>query len=127
MRRSGYLLEYATRDNPREPLADIMGQIHDAKIEGKGCDERMTEHLSTMGKEHLPSHARRKSEDLTNGIASNAGPCSPMSPGRRRSAPNVDLGCWNDPHGALAPQPEPVILMSSPRRRSLGDVPTHSN
>jgi hypothetical protein len=64
-RVAGFLLEYETKNNPREQIAEVLGQIHDTMQNGDS-DERLSGHLSQLAKEHLSSQSRRKSQDLTN-------------------------------------------------------------
>lgn len=105
-RRAGYLLEYATKENPREEIASIMGRMHDQKMEGKELDEELADRLSSLGQEHLPSHTRRKSEDFVQ-KAENTGrrgsvpvpptaveETKPVEKPRRRSYASGE--CWGD-------------------------------
>jgi len=122
-RRAGYLLEYATKDNPREQIAGILGQIHDSKTEGKTCDTRMVESLSSLGKEHLPTNTRRKSQDLTQDDAVK------QTFGRRSSEPMVMAGrlaitgavpqLSPGQQSVLSPTSTAQESVMSPRRRSV--------
>lgn len=67
-KRSGYLLEYSDNNNPRVKMAECLGQIHDAQMEGEDVDDKVMNDLRMMSKEHASTNVRRKSQDLANGI-----------------------------------------------------------
>jgi hypothetical protein len=75
-RKSGFLLEYESKSNPRDQIADVLGQIHEDKIDGRNTDDKLSGHLSSLAKKHLSTESRRKSEDLTASLASAGGASS---------------------------------------------------
>jgi len=106
-RKAGLFLEYKTKENPRERIAVVLGQIHEAKIDGEEMDSKLIGQLSALGKEHLNANARRKSEDLTNAcptsITSNS-ICGPsVHSGRRNSETFKNTGI------SLVSMPAPVV------------------
>lgn len=63
-RVAGFLLEYETKNNPREQIAEVLGQIHESHTNGTS-DDRLRGQLSNLAAEHLSSQSRRKSQDLS--------------------------------------------------------------
>lgn len=116
-RRSGYLLEYSTKENPREKIADVLGQIHEKKIEGEDVEDDLLDKLNKMAGSHMNDQARRKSQDITDQESGES--ISPlMRGGGRRRASEGSLPGLQQSLAAMAASQ--LILGDGTHRSALG-------
>lgn len=63
-RRTGYLLEYAHKDNPREKISELLNKINDQQEEEGEADEDLVDEFQELTKKHMGLNCRRKSREL---------------------------------------------------------------
>lgn len=86
-RKAGFLLEYETKDNPREQIADLLGQIHDDQSDGTKADDNVVQRLSVLGKTHLSSQQFARAANNTQSF----GVDPPPSMSSRMSLPPLQM------------------------------------
>jgi hypothetical protein len=91
-RKAGYLLEYSEKDNPREKIADLLGQINDQQVEGDDVEDfpDLVDEFQKLTQKHMALQCRRQSREL---IAKDEfdwdSPKEIVSNGRRASGSNI--------------------------------------